>query len=146
MIAGRRLVLGGVEIPHETGLDGYSDADVLIHAIMDALLGATALGDIGKHFPNTDPRYKDISSLVLLRHVGELLARHRYSVENVDATLVLESPKVAPFIDEMRTNIASALEIPLGSVSVKATTGEGLGFIGTGHGGAAHAVASVSQK
>ena len=139
-------MLGGVEIPHEAGLEGYSDADVLIHAIMDALLGATALGDIGKHFPNTDPRYKDISSLVLLRHVGELLTRHRYSVENVDATLVLESPKVAPFIDEMRTNIASALAISQGSVSVKATTGEGLGFIGAGQGGAAHAVASVSQR
>jgi 2-C-methyl-D-erythritol 2,4-cyclodiphosphate synthase len=139
-------VLGGVEIPHPAGPHGHSDADVLLHAIMDALLGAAALGDIGKHFPNSDPRYKDISSLLLLRHVRELLTRHRYEVGNVDSTLVLESPKVSGHIDQMRMNIAEALGIDSDKVSVKATTEEGLGFVGKGEGIAAHAIAQVIQR
>jgi len=146
LAAGRKLILGGVEIPHPVGLDGHSDADVLLHAIMDALLGAAALGDIGKHFPNNDPRYKDISSLILLQHVRELLTRHRYGIVNIDSTLILEFPKVAAHIDLMRDNIANALGIKVDRVSVKATTDEGLGFIGAGQGVAAHSVVSIIQR
>ncbi|MEO8169223.1 MAG: 2-C-methyl-D-erythritol 2,4-cyclodiphosphate synthase [bacterium] len=141
--AGRKLVLGGVEIPHEKGLDGHSDADIVLHAAMDALLGAGAFGDIGKHFPNTDPHYKDISSLLLLSHVGELLAKERYSVINIDISVVMEKPKLLPYIEQMRANIARSLNISPDSVSVKATTNEGLGFIGHEEGAAAHAVASI---
>ena len=144
MAAGRKLIIGGVDIPHSRGLDGHSDADVLLHAVADALLGAAALGDIGKHFPDTDPRFKGISSLILLRHVADLLAVHRYAVGNVDAMVVLEAPKIAPHVDMMRQNIADALKIPLQAVSVKATTHEGLGFIGAGDGAAAHAVALIT--
>ena len=140
---GRKLVLGGVEIQHDKGLDGHSDADVLLHALMDALLGAAALGDIGKHFPNTDPRYKNISSLLLLKHVGDLLAAEKYKIVNVDVTLVMEKPKILPHVDQMRKNISSALYILPDQVSVKATTNEGLGFIGHGEGAVAHAVASI---
>jgi 2-C-methyl-D-erythritol 2,4-cyclodiphosphate synthase len=134
-----------VEIPHPTGLEGHSDADVLLHAVSDALLGAAALGDIGRHFPDTDPRYQGISSLLLLKHVGDLLAQHRFSVVNVDVTLILQTPKIAPYADQMRSNIASALNVAPGQVSVKATTSEGLGFVGAGEGAAAHAVASIIQ-
>ncbi len=143
MVEGRRCVLGGVEVPSPRGPEGHSDADVLLHAIADALLGAGALGDIGRHFPNTDPRYRGISSLVLLGHVAELLHQHRMAVVNVDATLVLDSPKIAPYVDSMRDAIAGCLAIGLEQVSVKATTNEGLGFIGRGEGVAAYAVALV---
>jgi 2-C-methyl-D-erythritol 2,4-cyclodiphosphate synthase len=144
--AGRKLVLGGVDIPAEKGLLGHSDADVLVHAIADALLGAAALGDIGHHFPDTDERYKGISSLVLLEHVATLLAEKMYSIGNVDATLVMERPKIAPYVSAMRANIASALRIDPDQVSVKATTNEGLGFIGSGDGAVAHAVAMISTR
>jgi 2-C-methyl-D-erythritol 2,4-cyclodiphosphate synthase len=146
LIEGRPLVLGGVIIPHPYGLDGHSDADVLLHAIADALLGAAALGDIGKHFPNTDARFKDISSILLLKNVAELLARHGRVVVNIDATLILEQPKIAPFVDQMRQNIAGALAISVDRVSVKATTGESVGFIGRGEGAAALAVAMIQQQ
>jgi 2-C-methyl-D-erythritol 2,4-cyclodiphosphate synthase len=142
----RKLILGGVEIPSAKGLDGHSDADVLLHAIADALLGAAALGDIGKHFPNTDQRYKGISSLLLLRHVADLLVRHRYAIVNIDATVVLEQPKIAPHIDAMRQNIADVLALPIQRISVKATTSEGVGFVGTGEGAVAHAVALLVQQ
>lgn len=127
---GRKLILGGVLIPHEVGLLGHSDADVLVHAIMDALLGAAALGDIGKHFPDTDSKYKDADSLKLLSHVGNLLKDLNYTIANIDSTLVAQAPKLAPFIDVMRKNIASALGIDISQISVKATTTEQLGFEG----------------
>jgi 2-C-methyl-D-erythritol 2,4-cyclodiphosphate synthase len=146
LVTGRKLILGGVEIPWEKGLEGHSDADVLLHAIADALLGAAALGDIGKHFPNTDERFRGVSSLVLLRHVADVLAHHRFTVGNIDATLVLEKPKIAEYGDAMRRNIAGALGIPVEHVSVKATTGEGMGFVGRGEGAAAMAVASIYAK
>ncbi|MDD3965925.1 MAG: 2-C-methyl-D-erythritol 2,4-cyclodiphosphate synthase [Candidatus Neomarinimicrobiota bacterium] len=136
----RRLKLGGVEIPYEKGCLGHSDADVLLHALMDALLGAAALGDLGRHFPDSDPAYKDIDSLVLLRQVSGLLSEARFGVMNVDATLVLQQPKVAAYIESMRRNIAEALHISPDAVSVKATTEEGLGFTGKGEGVAAYAV------
>jgi 2-C-methyl-D-erythritol 2,4-cyclodiphosphate synthase len=141
----RALVLGGVVIPHSKGLLGHSDADVLLHAIADALLGAAAQGDIGHHFPDTDMRYKGISSLTLLEHVGALLNGLNYSISNVDATLVMERPKIAPHVPAMRENIARALHIETGRVSVKATTNEGLGFIGAGEGAVAHAIALITS-
>ena len=143
MVVNRKLVLGGVEIPFIKGLLGHSDADVLSHAIADALLGAAALGDIGKHFPDTDPRFKDVSSLVLLKHVRELLRSHNYHIVNTDSTVILQHPKISPYVKKMRENIAQALEISIDQVSVKATTSEELGFIGMGEGAAAHAVASI---
>jgi 2-C-methyl-D-erythritol 2,4-cyclodiphosphate synthase len=143
LVAGRKLILGGVEIPHPLGCEGHSDADILLHAICDALLGAAALGDIGKHFPNTDPRYKGISSVILLKHVADLLAQHRFAVVNIDATVVMEKPRIAPFVELMRQNIADALKISMQQISIKATTHEGLGFIGTEQGAAAHAVAMI---
>jgi 2-C-methyl-D-erythritol 2,4-cyclodiphosphate synthase len=143
---GCKLVLGGVEIPSTAGAEGHSDADVLLHAIMDALLGACALGDIGRHFPDTDPRFKDISSLILLKHVSELLARHRFAVSNIDATVVLETPRIASYAEEMRVNISRVLGIDPTCVSIKATTSEGLGAIGSGRGIAAQAVALVTQR
>ena len=146
LVAGRRLVLGGVEIPHDLGLDGHSDADVLVHAVADALLGAACLGDIGQHFPNTDARYKGISSLVLLKEVALLLERSGYQVGNIDATVILERPRIMPHAASMRTNIAGALGIASDAVSVKATTGEGLGFTGRGEGAAAHAVALLFSR
>ncbi len=142
-MAGRKLILGGVELPHPLGLDGHSDADILLHAICDSLLGAAALGDIGKHFPNTDPRYKGISSVILLKHVADLLVQHRFSVVNIDATVVMEKPKIAPYVELMRQNIADALKISMQQISIKATTHEGLGFVGTEQGAAAHAVAMI---
>ena len=137
---GRKLILGGVENPYEKGLLGHSDADVLLHAIMDALLGAAALGDIGKHFPDTDPRYSGISSLLLLEHVGELLDEQCFIIENIDATIIAQRPKMRPYIEEMRENIAKVLKLDLDRVNVKATTEEGLGFTGTGEGISSQAV------
>lgn len=142
---GRKLILGGVEIPYVKGLLGHSDADVLTHAVMDALLGAAALGDIGKHFPDTDPEYKDVSSLLLLEHVGRLLDDKGYVIENIDATIVAQSPKMRPYIDQMRENIAGALKIETDQVNVKATTEEGLGFTGAGEGIASQAICSVEN-
>lgn len=142
----RRLVLGGVEIPNDFGLLGHSDADVLLHAVADALLGACALGDIGKLFPDTDDSYKDISSLKLLKIVGEEMNKNKFFVNNIDVTLALQKPKIVPFVDEMRKNIASALNTDISKISVKATTTEGLGFEGTGDGASAYAVCTVSEK
>ena len=143
---GRKLILGGVEIPFEKGLLGHSDADVLAHAVMDALLGAAALGDIGKLFPDSDPAYAGADSLVLLRRVAEVLAEHGYGIGNVDATVLAQRPKLAPHIPEMRERLAAAMGIGPGQVSVKATTEEGLGFTGTGEGIAAHAVALIGEN
>ena len=143
--AGRKLIMGGVDIPYEKGLLGHSDADVLVHAIMDALLGAAALGDIGSHFPDTDPAYDGISSIRLLEHVGKLLADSGYAIGNIDATIIAQKPKMRPHIDQMRENIASALKIRPDQVGVKATTEEGLGFTGSGAGISAHAVCLLEQ-
>ena len=141
LVEGRKLILGGVEIPNgNIGLLGHSDADVLLHAISDALLGAAALGDIGKHFPDTDDRNKDADSLMLLQEVIRLLRKHGFTVGNIDATVLAQAPKLAPYIEDMRKNIAQACKLPLEAVSVKATTEEGLGFTGTKQGIAAHAV------
>ena len=142
---GRALILGGVEIPYEKGLLGHSDADVLTHAVMDALLGAAALGDIGKLFPDSDAAYKGISSIELLKRVKARLAEAGFEAVNLDATILAQAPKFAPYRDEMRGNIACALDIPVSRVSVKATTEEGLGFTGSGEGIAAHAVALLEQ-
>lgn len=141
----RELVLGGVTIPYEKGLLGHSDADVLLHAVMDALLGAAALGDIGKHFPDSDPEYRGISSMVLLKRVGGLLEEKGFLVENIDATIIAQAPKLRSYIDAMRENIAKALEMDTGCVSVKATTEEGLGFTGAGEGIAAQAVCMLTS-
>ena len=143
LVPQRKLVLGGILIPSEVGLLGHSDADVLLHAICDALLGAAALGDIGKHFPDTDKKFRDVSSLSFLSTVRELLEQNRFRVINVDSTVVLEHPKIASFIPEMQRNIADALDIEISQVSVKATTNEGLGAVGSGEGCAAYAVASL---
>lgn len=141
LVEGRKLILGGVEIPYEKGLLGHSDADVLLHAIMDAVLGAAALGDIGKHFPDTDPAYKGADSMALTRAVAELIRQHGYTVGNIDATILCQAPKLAPHIAAMRQNIATAFGVELDAISVKATTEEHLGFTGEGLGIAAHAVA-----
>ena len=141
----RKLILGGVEIPYEKGLLGHSDADVLLHAIMDALLGAAALGDIGKHFPDTDPAYKGISSILLLEHVGGLLEAEGIKIGNIDATIIAQRPKLAPYIMNMRENIAKALNINLDQINVKATTEEGLGFTGEGLGIASNAICLVEK-
>ncbi len=143
LVEGRDLILGGVKIPYEKGLLGHSDADVLLHAIMDAILGAAALGDIGKHFPDTDPKYKGISSIKLLEHVGELIDQELYVIGNIDATIIAQRPKMRPYIDEMRQNIADALHIDVSQINVKATTEEGLGFTGTGEGISSQAIASL---
>lgn len=142
---GRDLIIGGVTIPYEKGLLGHSDADVLVHGIMDALLGAAALGDIGKHFPDTDPAYKGASSLELLKQVGKLIEEELYVIENIDATIIAQKPKMLPFIDNMRDNIAKALMIEVNQVNIKATTEEGLGFTGALEGIAAQAVCSLSS-
>lgn len=143
LVAGRRLVLGGVEIPFDRGLEGHSDADALIHAVIDALLGAAALGDIGRHFPDTDPRYRDADSRALLREVGAKLAQAGLRVCNVDATVIAQAPRLAPYIDAMTSNLASDLGLARARVNVKATTTEQLGFTGRGEGIAAMAVALV---
>lgn len=145
LVEGRKLFLGGVDIPYEYGLLGHSDADVLLHAVCDALLGAAALGDIGKHFPDSDERYKGISSLLLLENTARLLAANGWRVENIDATVIAQAPKLAPHIDRMRDNIAASLGISVGAVSVKATTEEGLGFTGGGLGIAAHCVCLIER-
>ena len=140
LVTDRSLILGGVTIPHDTGLLGHSDADVLIHAIMDALLGAASLGDIGKHFPDTDAKYKGISSIVLLEHVGNLIKNKDYIIENIDATIIAQRPKLAPHIPYMVKNIATALQLPIDKVNIKATTEEGLGFTGRQEGISSNAI------
>ena len=146
LVEGRKLILGGVEIPYERGLLGHSDADVLTHAVMDALLGAAALGDIGRHFPDTDPAYAGADSLKLLDHVVELLEEKGYQVGNVDATILAQKPKLAPYIEKMRDNLAARMKVEPDQVNVKATTEEKLGFTGAEEGIAAHAVALLSLK
>lgn len=140
LVENRRLILGGVDIPYEKGLLGHSDADVLLHAIMDAMLGAAALGDIGKHFPDTDEAYKGISSMKLLEHTAALIKNHGYTVGNIDATIIAQRPKMAPHIDAMRKNVAEAVGVPIENINIKATTEEGLGFTGSGEGIASQAV------
>ncbi len=144
LVEGRNLIIGGVTIPYEKGLLGHSDADVLLHAISDALLGAAALGDIGKHFPDSDPQYKGISSILLLKKVGELLEENAFLIENIDATIIAQQPKMRPYIDTMRQNIAEALGIDIAQVNVKATTEEGLGFTGTGEGISSQAICMLT--
>ncbi len=144
LMEGRKLILGGVEVPYEKGLLGHSDADVLVHAIMDALLGAAALGDIGEHFPDTDERYRGISSIRLLEHVGKILEENGFIVENIDSTIIAQKPKLLKYRPLMAQNIAKALGLEVDQVSVKATTEEGLGFTGTGEGIAAQAVCLLS--
>lgn len=146
LVEGRPLIIGGVTIPFELGLDGHSDADVLLHAILDALLGAAALGDIGSHFPDTDPAHKGADSLELLRLVGNLLNEQGYLVHNLDSTIRAQKPKLRPYIDTMRENIANALRLPLEDVSVKATTEEGLGFTGELKGISAEAVCLIKRS
>lgn len=145
LVQGRDLILGGVNIPYEKGLLGHSDADVLVHAVMDALLGAAALGDIGQHFPDTDPAYKGISSIELLKKVGELLDGKGYVIENIDATIIAQRPKLAQYRPQMAANIADALHLDVSRVSVKATTEEGLGFTGTGEGISSQAITLLTE-
>jgi len=145
LVDGRDLIIGGVKIPYEKGLLGHSDADVLLHAISDALLGAAALGDIGKHFPDTDPKYKGADSLLLLEEVGRLLENECYIIENIDATIIAQAPKMRPHIDKMRQNIADALSIDIAQVNVKATTEEGLGFTGSGEGISSQAICLLNS-
>jgi len=146
LVEGRRLILGGVSVPYERGLLGHSDADVLVHAIMDAMLGALALGDIGKHFPDTEASYKDVSSLKLLERVKSLCLGKGYSIANIDAVIIAERPRLAPYIQAMREKIADVLTVSTDLVSVKATTTEGLGFCGSGEGVAAQAVILLAQS
>ena len=145
LVEGRDLIIGGVKIPYEKGLLGHSDADVLLHAVMDALLGAAALGDIGQHFPDSDERYKGISSIALLKEVGKILQENGYMIENIDSTVIAQRPKLLPYRPQMAENIAAALGIEKEQVSVKATTEEGLGFTGTGEGISAQAIALLSS-
>lgn len=146
LVEGRKLILGGVDIAHEKGLLGHSDADVLVHAIMDALLGAAALGDIGKHFPDTDLAYLGASSIELLKQVGKLLQERSFSIGNIDATIIAQKPKMLPYIEKMRANIAEALGLLLSQVNVKATTEEGLGFTGEGAGISAQAICLLLEE
>lgn len=146
LVENRELILGGVHIPYEKGLLGHSDADVLLHAICDSLLGAAALGDIGKHFPDTDSEFKGINSLILLSKTGELLKENGYVISNIDSTIIAQKPKLAPYIQQMRENISVALNIPISDVSVKATTEEGLGFSGRGEGISAQCVSLIESK
>ena len=145
LVEGRRMIIGGVDIPYEKGLLGHSDADVLLHAVMDALLGAAALGDIGQHFPDSDERYKGISIIALLKKVGKILQENGYMIENIDSTVIAQRPKLLPYRPQMAENIAAALGIEKEQVSVKATTEEGLGFTGTGEGISAQAIALLSS-
>ena len=145
LVEGRKLIIGGVDIPYEKGLLGHSDADVLLHAVMDALLGAAALGDIGQHFPDSDERYKGISSIALLKEVWKILQENGYMIENIDSTVIAQRPKLLPYRPQMAENIAAALGIEKEQVSVKATTEEGLGFTGTGEGISAQAIALLSS-
>jgi len=144
LVEGRDLIMGGVNIPHKLGLLGHSDADVLLHAIMDALLGAAGLGDIGKHFPDTDPAYKGISSIKLMEHVAALIAEKGYVVENIDATIIAQKPKMRPHIPQMEENIAKAMGISVDQINVKATTEEGLGFTGTEQGISSQAICCLT--
>ena len=146
LVSGRPLVLGGVNVPCDLGMAGHSDGDVLVHAIMDALLGAAGLKDIGHYFPNTDPQYKNISSLLLLERVRKLIEEKRWKIVNIDSSLVAESPKLSPFIDKMKENIGKTLGIDIDSIGIKVTTNEGLGFVGRGEGIAAWAVALLEKK
>jgi 2-C-methyl-D-erythritol 2,4-cyclodiphosphate synthase len=146
LVENRKLILGGVEIPHLTGLKGHSDADVLIHAIMDAVVGALGLGDIGRHFPDTDPAYKDISSLSMLETVSRLAEKEGYGLNNLDCTLVAQAPKIAPYLPEMRQNLSKALKAAVNRINIKATTSEGLGFCGKREGMEAFAVVTLLQK
>ncbi len=145
LVADRKLIIGGVDIPYEKGLLGHSDADVLLHAISDALLGAAALGDIGRHFPDTDEKYKGISSILLLKKVNEILQKNQYKIGNIDATIIAQQPKMAGYIDGMRQNIADALYIDINQINVKATTEEKLGFTGKGEGIAANAAVLIEN-
>ncbi len=145
LVEGRDLILGGVTVPYEKGLLGHSDADVLVHAVMDALLGAAALGDIGQHFPDTDPKYKGISSIALLKEVGALLEKEGYIIENIDATIIAQRPKLAAYRPQMAKNIAEVLHLEVNQVSVKATTEEGLGFTGSGEGISSQAITLLSH-
>ena len=145
-VSGRKLILGGVEVPYEKGLEGHSDADVLSHAIADALLGAAGLGDIGKLFPDTDERYKDVSSLLILKKISELLKNNGYIIQNIDTVVVLQNPKIARFYDEMRANISEALGVAVEKVSIKATTTEKMGFEGRGDGVSAQAAVLLADK
>ncbi|MCX7904871.1 MAG: 2-C-methyl-D-erythritol 2,4-cyclodiphosphate synthase [Caloramator sp.] len=146
LVEGRKLILGGVEIPYERGLLGHSDADVLVHAIMDAILGAAALGDIGRHFPDTDEKFKGADSLKLLQEVKKIIDIKGYFISNIDATIIAQRPKLMPYIEKMRENISKILEINIDCINIKATTEEGLGFTGSGEGIAAHAVALLINK
>lgn len=146
LVSGRKLYLGGVEIESDLGLLGHSDADVLLHAVCDALLGAAALGDIGKHFPDSDNRFKDISSLKLLEETERLLSENGFEIINIDSTVIAQAPKISPYIEKMRENISKTLRVDISSVSVKATTEEGLGFTGSKQGIAAHAVCLINEK
>lgn len=146
LVEDRKLIIGGVEIPYEKGLLGHSDADVLLHAIMDSLLGAAALGDIGKHFPDSDDRYKGISSIELLKYVGSLLKENDWLIENIDSTIIAQKPKMAPHIENMRKNISEALNIDIGQINVKATTEEGLGFTGEGKGISSQSICLLTKK
>ncbi|MGM9979317.1 MAG: 2-C-methyl-D-erythritol 2,4-cyclodiphosphate synthase [Clostridium sp.] len=146
LVPERKLILGGVDIPYELGLLGHSDADVLLHAIMDSLLGAASLGDIGKHFPDTDDKFKGISSIELLKEVGKLISEKGYKIGNIDATIIAQKPKMAPHIPLMRENIASALNIDLEQINVKATTEEGLGFTGEGKGISSQSICLLTNK
>lgn len=145
LVAGRKLIMGGVEIPYEKGLLGHSDADVLLHAIMDAMLGAAAMGDIGKHFPDNDPAYEGASSMKLLETVGNMISERLYIIKNIDATIIAQAPKMRPYIEDMRKNIADTLMLDIGQVNVKATTEEGLGFTGDGSGISAQAVCLLAS-
>ena len=146
LVENRDLILGGVKIPYSLGLLGHSDADVLLHAIMDSLLGAAALGDIGKHFPDSDDRYNGISSIELLKHVGSLLKENDWLIENIDSTIIAQKPKMAPHIENMRKNISEALNIDIGQINVKATTEEGLGFTGEGKGISSQSICLLTKK
>ena len=145
LVENRKLILGGVEIPFEKGLLGHSDADVLLHAIMDSLLGACALGDIGKHFPDTDNSFKGISSILLLKETGKLIEKAGYIINNIDATIIAQKPKMMPYIEQMRGNISNALDIDINKINVKATTEEGLGFTGEMLGISSQSIASVDE-
>ena len=146
LVEGRPLIIGGVSVPHEKGLLGHSDADVLIHAIMDGMLGALALGDIGKHFPDTDEKYKGADSIKLLKCVNNLINEKGYEINNIDSLIIAQSPKMAPYIEEMRINIAQILNTDVGNISVKATTEEGLGFTGTKQGISAQSICLLNKK
>ena len=145
LVPGRKLILGGLTVPYELGLDGHSDADVIVHAIMDALLGAAALGDIGQHFPDNDPKYKGADSIELLKEVGNILRKEGYKVGNIDSTIIAQRPKLMTFLPEMRKNVAAALGIDVNQVSIKATTEEHLGFTGRGEGISSQAVALIES-